>query len=63
MNITSPQDIDMSKVRVVVYHLSDGQSFAVPYDGLEQFAEFGYGKICDTSDIDGVIHFFPRGNA
>jgi hypothetical protein len=21
------------------------------------------GHICDTSDIDGVIHFFPKGNA
>jgi len=21
------------------------------------------GDICDTSDIDGVLHFFPRGNA
>ncbi|EKD34473.1 MAG: hypothetical protein ACD_75C02322G0001, partial [uncultured bacterium] len=21
------------------------------------------GHVCDTSDIDGVLHFFPKGNA
>ena len=25
--------------------------------------QFEIGSICDTSAIDGVLHFFPRGNA
>lgn len=60
---TPTRNIDLSKVRAVVYHLPDGDSFAVPVEGLEQFIEFGIGKICDTSEIDGFIHFFPKGNA
>ncbi|TBV82664.1 MAG: hypothetical protein EYX74_01560 [Desulfobulbaceae bacterium] len=55
--------VDISKVRAVVYHLPDGGSFAVPIEGSEQFVELGFGKVCDTSEIDGFIHFFPRGNA
>jgi len=62
MNVPSRR-IDLSKVRAVVYHLPDGESFAVPVEGLEPYIEFGLGKICDTSEIDGVVHFFPRGNA
>lgn len=55
--------VDMSRVRTVVYHLPEGKYLVVPTDGMEEFLEFGNGSICDTSDINGVIHFFPRGNA
>lgn len=55
--------IDMSKVQAVIYHMPDGQALAIPVDGLEQFIEFGLGTICDTSEVDGLVHFFPRGNA
>jgi len=55
--------IDISKVRTVIYHMPDGQKFFLNMEGLEQFVELGPGRICDTSEIDGVLHFFPRGNA
>ncbi|HIJ91431.1 MAG: hypothetical protein OEV89_12240 [Desulfobulbaceae bacterium] len=55
--------IDITKVRTVVYHLPDGRQFSVKMEGLDQFVELGLGRICDTSEIDGVLHFFPRGNA
>lgn len=57
------QPINMEKVHTIIYHLPDGKSFSVRVDDFEQFVEFGLGEICDTSDIDGVVHFFPHGNA
>lgn len=63
MHKVAGSTIDLSKVRAVVYHLADGDSFAVPIDNFEQFVELGLGKVCDTSDVDGYVHFFPRGNA
>jgi hypothetical protein len=53
----------MSKVQAVIYHMPDGQALAIPVEGLEQFIEFGLGTICDTSEVNGLVHFFPRGNA
>jgi len=57
--------IDLSKVNTLIYHLPDGPSFSVEMDGMGGFFDFEteLGDICDTSDIDGVLHFFPRGNA
>ena len=55
--------IDMGKVRQVVYHSPDGQSYAVEVEFTEQFYELGPGKLCDTSEIDGMVHFYPRGSA
>jgi hypothetical protein len=57
--------IDYSKVETLVYHLPDGPVFSMEMNGLEELfdLEIKFGDICDTSDIDGVIHFFPRGNA
>ena len=55
--------IDMTRVRAVIYHMPDGETFTIPVEGLEHFIEFGLGTICDTSEINGLIHFFPRGNA
>lgn len=59
------QSIDFSKVETLVYHLPDGPSFSVEMNGLGDLLdiELEMGDICDTSDIDGVVHFFPRGNA
>ena len=59
----SGSPIDITNVDIVVYHLPDGKKIAIKMDGVEQFLDLGLGKICDTSDIDGVVHFFPRGNA
>ena len=57
--------IDFSKVDTLVYHLPDGPSFSVEMGGVEELfdLEMEVGDICDTSEIDGVVHFFPRGNA
>mgnify|MGYP005843503061 CR=1 FL=1 len=57
------QQIDFAKVRTILYHLPDGKILDIPVEGIEQFIEFGTGRICDTSDVNGVVHFFPRGNA
>jgi hypothetical protein len=34
-------------------------------EGLEEMIDLDMeiGEVCDTSEIDGVIHFFPKGNA
>ncbi|MDF1613643.1 hypothetical protein [Desulfurivibrio dismutans] len=63
MHKITSSTIDLSKVRAVVYHLPDGDSFAIPIENFEQFFELGVGKVCDTSEVDGFVHFFPRGNA
>ncbi|MGI6657252.1 MAG: hypothetical protein ACOX5Z_10635 [Desulfobulbus sp.] len=60
---TSP--IDLSKVDTLVYHLPDGPIFSLELNDWGQFLdlEMELGDVCDTSDIDGVLHFFPKGNA
>lgn len=55
--------IDLTKVRTVIYHLPDGQAFALQIDELKEFMDLRHGEVCDTSDINGVLHFFPRGHA
>ncbi|KJR97302.1 MAG: ATPase AAA [Desulfobulbaceae bacterium BRH_c16a] len=57
--------IDLSGVRTVVYHLPDGPALALKIEGIEEYLdlELELGHVCDTSDIDGVLHFFPKGNA
>lgn len=57
------KQFDMSKVRSVIYHLPDGQTMVLSVDDLDDYMEFGHGVVCDTSDIDGIVHYFPRGNA
>lgn len=63
MHQITGRTINLAKVRAVVYHLPNGDSFAIPVEKFEQILELGMGKICDTSEIDGFVHFFPRGNA
>jgi hypothetical protein len=57
--------IDFTKVETLVYHLPNGPALSVEMEGLEGLIDFDMemGDICDTSDIDGVVHFFPKGNA
>ena len=64
MKLFTPQ-IDLSGVSTVVYHLPDGPALTMKIDGIEEYLDFELelGHICDTSEIDGVLHFFPRGNA
>jgi len=57
--------IDLSKVNTLIYHLPDGPTFSVELNELTGFIDLDIemGDICDTSEIDGVLHFFPKGNA
>ena len=57
--------IDFTNVDTLVYHLPNGPALSVEMEGLEDIIDFDMelGDICDTSDIDGVVHFFPKGNA
>lgn len=54
--------INMENVKTIVYHMPDGQPLALPVHGFEDLIEFGPGDICDTSEVNGIIHFFPKGN-
>ncbi len=64
MNLFS-RSVDFTRVHTLVYHLPEGPTIALPPEGIEEFLELelSIGHICDTSEIDGVVHFFPRGNA
>jgi len=55
--------VDLAGVQTIVYHLPDGEALAVPVEGYEGDFDPGLGEICDTSDINGVVHYFHRGNA
>ncbi|MDH3347369.1 MAG: hypothetical protein OEM02_04605 [Desulfobulbaceae bacterium] len=57
--------IDLSKVDKLIYHLPDGPPLSLEVNGLEDLIDFEMelGDVCDTSEIDGVVHFFPKGNA
>lgn len=57
--------IDLSDVNTVIYHLPDGHALSLKIDGIEEYLDLDLdlGHICDTSDIDGNLHFFPKGNA
>jgi len=59
------QPIDLSDVNTVIYHLPDGPALSLKIDGIEEYLDLDLdlGHICDTSDIDGNLHFFPKGNA
>ncbi|HBI16037.1 MAG TPA: hypothetical protein DDY20_11075 [Desulfobulbaceae bacterium] len=59
------KSIDFSKVATLIYHLPDGPALSVEMEGLQDMIdiEMEIGDVCDTSDIDGVVHFFPKGNA
>lgn len=57
--------IDFSKVDTLIYHLPNGPALTVEMEGLKDIIDIDMeiGDVCDTSEIDGVVHFFPRGNA
>lgn len=56
---------DLTSVRTIIYHLPNGQTLSLKTDGIEDYLDFEleFGHVCDTSEIDGVLHFFPKGNA
>ncbi len=57
--------VDLSAADTIVYHLPGGPSLTVKIDGVAEYIdlELEVGYICDTSKINGVVHFFPKGNA
>ena len=57
------KSIDLGEADTIVFHLRDGESLALPVEGIEGDMELGLGQVCDTSAINGEIHYFPRGNA
>ncbi|MGL1933010.1 MAG: hypothetical protein OCC45_14825 [Desulfotalea sp.] len=59
------QPVDLSSANTVIFHLPDGPAITLNIDGVEAYIdlELEQGHVCDTSKIDGTIHFFPRGNA
>lgn len=60
-----PDTIDFSKVQTLLYHFPDGKILQLEIKNIHQLStlEFELGRFCDTSDINGVLHFYPRGNA
>ena len=55
--------VDLGSANTIVFHLPDGEALALPVEGVDGDLELGLGKVCDTSSINGEIHYFPRGNA
>ena len=55
--------IDLAQADTIVFHLPDGEALTLPVDEMKGDLELGLGKVCDTSKINGEIHYFPRGNA
>ena len=60
-----PDTIDISKVQTLLYHFLDGKVLQLEIKNIDQLStlEFELGRFCDTSDINGILHFYPRGNA
>jgi hypothetical protein len=57
--------IDYTKVQTLIYHLPNGPALSLHIGGIGEFLdlEMDIGHVCDTSEIDGNVHFFPKGNA
>jgi hypothetical protein len=60
-----PDSIDMSKVQTLLYHFPDGKVLQLKIKDNNHFStlEFEFGRYCDTSDINGILHFYPSGNS
>lgn len=60
-----PNTVDISKVQTLLYHFPDGQVLRLEIKDIEQLAtlKFEIGRFLDTSEIDGILHFYPHGNA
>ena len=58
-------NIDISKIQALIYHFPNGQMLQIEIKDIKQLAalEFEIGKLCDTSHIDGKLHFYPMGNS
>jgi hypothetical protein len=56
---------DLSHAHTLIYHLPNGETLEINIDDNVHLLEFGleYGRICNTAEIDGIIHFFPLGHS
>ncbi len=61
LKVTRP--VDLKGVRLLVYHLPQAQMMVVSIEPGAGAFEPGYGVVLDTSKINGILHYFPRGNA
>ena len=59
------QSHDLSHAHTLIYHLPNGEIVEIDIDDYVLLIEFGleFGRVCNTAEIDGVIHFFPFGHA
>jgi len=59
-----PNTIDVSKIQALIYHFPDGKMIKMVIKDIKQLSvlELEIGKLCDNTDIDGSLHFYPRGN-
>lgn len=57
------QPIDLAKVKTVVYHLPDGKALVIPAETVAQSLDLELGSVCDISEINGILHFYPKGHA
>ena len=60
-----PSSINVAKVQTLLYHFPDGKVLKLDIDNIEQLAalKLERGSFCDTSEVNGVLHFYPRGNS
>ena len=60
-----PNTIDISKVETLLYHFPDGKVLKLEINSMKNLStlEFELGRFCNTSDINGILHFYPRGNS
>ena len=60
-----PKTIDISKVETLLYHFPDGKVLQLAVKNIQQLynKEFELGRFCDTTHINGILHFYPAGNS
>jgi len=60
-----PQTIDISKVETLLYHFPDGKVLQLEIKDAQVLSrkKFERGRFCDTSHINGILHFYPEGNS
>ena len=60
-----PSTVDISKIHTLLYHFPDGQVLKLEVKDFEELSnlKFEVGRFCDTTDINGILHFYPKGNS
>jgi len=60
-----PNTVDISKIHTLLYHFPDGKVLRLEIKDIEQLEtlKFEVGRYLDTSEFDGILHFYPHGNS